>query len=203
MSRKAFFTQSINPNTLFLGTMACLLPFLFLRSLLFIFIEMLLFITLNYLKKGKIKLLPSIIIIVSLVFFNLLTPVGKVLFRIDHFPITLTALTIGLRKGLILTGMVQISKFAMGRNLHFPGKAGILVGRTFACFDRITAMKIDLAPSQLITSIDDALTKVYSTMEMGTEEHPAAVRTTKYGKIFLLAMISLCWILFLIQGINL
>ena len=61
-------------------------------------------------KNGKIRLLTPFIITACIIFFNLLNPVGKVLFRIGSFPITATAFGIGLRKGLILWDMVQIGR---------------------------------------------------------------------------------------------
>ncbi|MBQ6674199.1 MAG: hypothetical protein IJM77_06245, partial [Spirochaetia bacterium] len=94
-----------------------------LRELAVIAAITLIFAVLVWKKDGRIKLLTPLIITACITFFNLLNPVGKVLFRIGSFPITATALGIGLRKGLILWDMVLFSKLIISRNLPIPGKA--------------------------------------------------------------------------------
>ncbi len=126
------------------------------------------FAILVYRKYGKIRLLTPLIITVCIIFFNLLNPVGKVLFRIGSFPITATALGIGLRKGLILWDMVLISKLIISRNLPVPGKAGELVKSMFYYFDSITSERISFKPGKIIETIDNRLLECYKDIDMDT-----------------------------------
>ena len=126
------------------------------------------FAILVYRKDGKIRLLTPLIITACIVFFNLLNPVGKVLFKIGSFPITATALGIGLRKGLILWDMVLISKLIISRNIPVPGRAGQLIRTMFAYFDSITSEKISFKPGKIIETIDNRLLECYKEIDMDT-----------------------------------
>ena len=119
-------------------------------------------------KDGKIRLLSPFIITVCIIIFNLLNPVGKVLFKIGSFPITATAFGIGLRKGLILWDMVLISKLIISRNLPVPGKAGELVKSMFYYFDSITSERIKFKPGRIIETIDNRLLECYKDIDMDT-----------------------------------
>ena len=119
-------------------------------------------------KDGKIRLLSPLIITVCIIFFNLLNPVGKVLFKIGSFPITATAFGIGLRKGLILWDMVLISKLIISRNLPIPGKAGELVKSMFYYFDSITSVRLKFKPGKIIETIDNRLLECYKDIDMDT-----------------------------------
>ena len=137
-----------------------------LRELAIIIAFTIAFAILVYRKNGKIKLLTPLIITACITFFNLLNPVGKVLFRIGSFPITATALGIGLRKGLILWDMVLISKLIISRNLPIPGKAGELIKTMFAYFDSITSERIAFRPGKIIETIDNRLLECYKEIDM-------------------------------------
>ncbi|MBQ5499633.1 MAG: hypothetical protein IIT73_07555, partial [Treponema sp.] len=111
-------------------------------------------------KKGRVKLLPSIIIVLSVTFFALLTPVGKVLFRIGSWKITQTSLEMGLRRSGFLVGMVFISQCAVDKNLRLPGKAGAFVAGVFYYFDLLVSEKIKFSRKNLVKSIDERLLKI-------------------------------------------
>ena len=139
-----------------------------LRELAVIIAFTIAFAILVYRKDGKIRLLTPLIITACIVLFNLLNPVGKVLFRIGNFPVTATSLGIGLRKGLILWEMVLISKLIISRNLPIPGKAGELIRTMFAYFDSITSKRISFKPSKIIETIDNRLLECYKEIDMDT-----------------------------------
>ncbi len=119
-------------------------------------------------KYGKVRLLSPFIITVCIIFFNLLNPVGKVIFKIGSFPITATALGIGLRKGLILWDMVLISKLIINRNLPVPGKAGEVVKTMFCYYDSITSEHLKFKPGKIIETIDNRLLECYKDIDMDT-----------------------------------
>jgi len=119
-------------------------------------------------RDGKIRLLSPLIITACIIIFNLLNPVGKVLFKIGSFPITATAFGIGLRKGLILWDMVLVSKLIISRNLPVPGKAGEVVKTMFYYFDSITSEHLKFKPGRIIETIDNRLLECYKDISMDT-----------------------------------
>lgn len=118
-------------------------------------------------RRCRFRIIPSLVIIISITVFNLINPVGKVLFKIGSFPVTQTALLIGLRKGLILTAMVFISKFLVSRRIRFPGTTGRLINETFHYFDRITSVRLSFKPGRIIETLDNRLLECYKENDNG------------------------------------
>lgn len=114
-------------------------------------------------KKGKKnKFLPSLIVFISIVFFSLLQPYGKVLFSIFYFDITAGALIHGLQKAVILTSMVFVSRLFVKSSFKFPGKAGFFVQRVFVFLGLLTKKHIKKGNiSSIIKAIDVRLLSVY------------------------------------------
>ena len=132
------FFKTLNPSTLFFCAVLCLPGILFQRSLAYLWADIALFIALNLLKKGGIRILPPLIICVSVVFFNLFTPEGLVLFSLGKFKVTLGAVQNGLHKSGVLLAMVFVSQYAVSRDLNLPGKAGGFLSRVFYYFDALS-----------------------------------------------------------------
>ena len=138
------FFKTLNPSTLFFCAVLCLPGILFQRSLAYLWADIALFIALNLLKKGGIRILPPLIICISVVFFNLFTPEGLVLFSLGKFKVTLGAVQNGLHKSGVLLAMVFVSQYAVSRDLNLPGKAGGFLSRVFYYFDALS----EKAPQQ-------------------------------------------------------
>lgn len=142
----------------------CMLSFAFfiqIKNLYLLWGTVLFFFVLDeIIKKGRVKLLPSIIIVLSVTFFALLTPVGKVLFRIGGWKITQTSLEMGLHRSGFLVGMVFISQCAVDKSLRLPGKAGAFVAGVFYYFDLLVSEKIKFSRKNLVKSIDERLLKI-------------------------------------------
>jgi hypothetical protein len=156
------FNDCIKPEILFIVSM-CLFPvFLFLPGVYPVWSAAALFFLLTLCRRGKMKLLPSVIITAGIVFFALLSPYGKVLLQIGSFRITDGALTAGLHKSGILVGMVFLSQFAVSSQLHFPGRPGRFLSCMFGVFDQLTAKRISFKPGTVISSIDDRLVEIWS-----------------------------------------
>lgn len=191
-----FIRSEISPSVLFILTMLTLPALVFQDNAATAAVTVLFFTVLNYMKTGKVKLLPSVLVIVFITIFTVLEPMGKVLFRIGDFPVTETALLIGLRKGLVLTGMVMISKFAVSRGLSVPGSAGKLVGEMLSFFDMITAERIKFTPGKITESIDRRFMEIYSSE--GFTSKKSETRTTGRGFAFMGFVLLFSWGLFLI-----
>ena len=145
------FFKTLNPSTLFFCAVLCLPGILFQRSLAYLWADIALFIALNLLKKGGIRILPPLIICISVVFFNLFTPEGLVLFSLGKFKVTLGAVQNGLHKSGVLLAMVFVSQYAVSRDLNLPGKAGGFLSRVFYYFDALS----EKAPQQPLHADSD------------------------------------------------
>lgn len=115
------------------------------------------FLVLNIIKRGKINIIPSLVMVFILTFFSLMNPFGEVLFSIGNWKITLGALVSGLQHSLRLVGMVFISKFVINKNVRLPGKMGLVINYVFSVFDKLTAEKIRFSKSNIVKTIDEKL----------------------------------------------
>lgn len=145
----------------FICGILCLIAFILQDSILIKTSTVILFFILAWVKRGKIKILPSLFILLSVMIFALFSPVGKVLFRIGSFPITLGALEVGFRKGIVLIGMVFISQFAISKEISLPGKMGSLISGMFYWFNALGGTAFKVEKKGIIKSIDERLVSVY------------------------------------------
>lgn len=97
------------------------------------------FILVMITRKGKVRILPSLVVIFSVTFMALLSPYGKVLLGVGKFKITAGALENGLKRSGVLVGMVFASRCIVGRNTTLPGKAGSFISRVFFLFGSLTS----------------------------------------------------------------
>ncbi len=119
------------------------------------------FFVLSLLRRGKVRILPSIIITAGIVALALLSPSGKILFSAGAVKITDGALNNGLHRSAVLCGMVFLSQFAVSPKLHFPGKIGFFFGQMFKYFDKLTVVHVSLKPGSIISSIDEHLIEIW------------------------------------------
>ena len=108
-------------------------------------------------KKGRIRILMPITIILSITIFNLILPFGKVLFSIGRWKITLGALLNGLDRSFLLVGMTFISQFAIDKDIQIPGKIGSFLSYIFLIFNRLSSERLLVKPGKIIESIDSKL----------------------------------------------
>lgn len=106
---------------------------------------------------STIKLLPAVIMSASIILFNLFVPFGKVLAEPFGLPITEGALLLGIKKALIIEGMVFISRWMLKDGLKLPGKIGTLVSQAFDILGSLSANRKKLDPKNLIHSIDEIM----------------------------------------------
>ena len=120
-------------------------------------------VTACFIKNGKVRLLPSIVIILSVSFFSILVPYGKVILEIGKLKITEGALLSGLNRSLKLCGCVFLSKMITGRGIKLPSKAGIFIGLVFEYFEKLSEKnsRCKLSLKKLIPALDKKLESVY------------------------------------------
>lgn len=104
--------------------------------------------------KTRVHPLPAIITAVSILVFNLLVPFGKVLAQPFSFPITQGALLLGIKKALILEGMLFLSRWALAGTKSFPGVRSGILSEMFAFLAVLTSHKNKITRKNLVASID-------------------------------------------------
>lgn len=174
--------------------------YLFQDTLLIRVAQVLLFAGLASLAGKRIKWLYFVIMVSSITFFNLLTPMGRILLQLGPWPITETALERGLMKGFTIVGLVFISLFSIRPDLKLPGRLGGLVGRVFYYFEQIMEGRGRIEAKRLIPSIDEVLTGLFRPDGEGEPEKPmfTAVQTTARGAVFVVALLLVNWGLLLL-----
>ena len=98
-----------------------------------------------------------LILVLSVTFFHILSPWGRVLLEIGPLTITAGALEGGLMRSFTLIGMVFLSVAAVRPELELPGRLGGLLGRTFYYFDLIIEGKSRLSRKNFLVSLDNLL----------------------------------------------
>lgn len=116
-------------------------------------------------KRNRIRILPSIFISLSIIFFSFLSPSGKILLTVGSFRITENSLVYGLNRASILVGLVFLSQTIVSLNLKFPGKAGMFINEMFMYFSKLTAVRIsfkDFKFKKIIETLDSKLLEIWN-----------------------------------------
>jgi energy-coupling factor transporter transmembrane protein EcfT len=184
--------QHISPELLFLMGILSMPPFLFSESL-----EARAFLTCFYLlcahTSGKrLKLAPNLLAFILVTATNLVTPLGKILFQLGHFPVTLGALQLGIRKALTLIGMIALARFTLRTNLQVPGRFGSILSLMFFYFEKITERKFSLRKGHLLEDIQALIQNVYREGEH-IPSPQARILTSRTGYLFLLCFLAVSW----------
>lgn len=163
-----FWSWLISPSLLFASVMVSFPAFLFQKKLMVLLVEAVVFFLLAVTRRGKLRLLPSILMIAGITFFALFSPHGQVLARWGKFSVTSGALEAGLSRGLTLAGMVFLSQLAVSPQLHLPGKLGGFVVDMFSLLDKLTQQRLVLRKEKkfvgmkaLMSTLDEHLYQVY------------------------------------------
>ena len=171
-----FWSWLISPSLLFASVMVSFPAFLFQKKLLILAVEAFVFFLLAVTRRGKLRLLPSILMIAGITFFALFSPHGQVLARWGKFSVTSGALEAGLTRGLTLAGMVFLSQLAVSPQLHLPGKLGGFVVDMFGLLDKLTQQRLVLRKEKkfvgmkaLMSTLDEHLYQVYWSKDQNHE----------------------------------
>ncbi|HUX14451.1 MAG TPA: hypothetical protein VMW87_15590 [Spirochaetia bacterium] len=185
--------NEISPIHLFVTGMLCIPGYLFQDTLWVRLVQVGLFGLLAAMNGKRIKWVYFVGMVVSIAFFNLLTPIGRVLYRLGPFVVTAGALEQGILKGMTIVGLVFISLFSIRPELRLPGRLGGLIGSVFLYYERILEGKRKLQARHLISSIDEVLEGLFTPGEVVGEGEKAAVRSTPIGHLFAVCLIGVTW----------
>lgn len=125
-------------------------------------------------------------LVLTIVFFHLFLPVGRVWLQVGPWPITEGAFFLGLGKGFTFAGLVFVSLASISRELRLPGSFGALWGKTFSWYEQLMDQRRALKPRALLMSIDRLLERLYPTRSGTTPSTtessvPAPSRQTTVG----------------------
>lgn len=115
-------------------------------------------------KNGKnVKLLYFFLLILSVSFFHLLTPQGRVYFYLWRLPITGGALLLGLQKGMVVSTLVFCSLSTVRPGIRLPGRFGALLSTIFLYFDILFQQRHRIRRKYLLHDIDRLLYQLSAT----------------------------------------
>lgn len=170
---------------------------IFSQSLVLRFIITLFIITLALRSGRKFRLLPNIILLVSISLAHTLSPNGLVLFSIGSYPITLGSLSMGANKALLLISFIYASHYMMSTRPQIPGKLGAVLSLQFYYFDRLTTKWHQIEKkTPLISAIDQLLLEIAQDIDNPTIKP----KETRYAikKDVIIHIIHISIILFLL-----
>jgi hypothetical protein len=122
----------------------------------------------------KIRIFNGLILFGAVLFFQLLSPRGAILWERGPFLITDGALEEGLLRGMTLLGLVNLSLISIRPGLVLPGKGGALLARTLFYFGQFMDMGDRIKEAGrgkgLAVEMDLILEEIYSSGH-GVEEN--------------------------------
>ena len=126
----------------------------------------LIFFILACVRCRRVRVVPSLVIIISVTFFALLSPSGEVLLTLGRLKVTLDSLLLGLRRSGILVGMVFLSRALISPQnndsfLNHFGKAGNKLTEVFFWLNLLTEKKFSFKKSLIIQQIDERLLEIW------------------------------------------
>ena len=186
------------PVHVFLTGILCIVAFLFQDDIYVRAGQVLLFALMATVAGKRIRWGYFVIMVSSITFFNLLTPVGRVLFEIGPLAITAGALRQGLMKGFAIVGLVFISLFAVRPDLRLPGTFGGILARLFYYFERVLDTRRRVSAAHLVDSVDEILIGLYPPQapEEGSRDGDAdEVRATtdRPGALIMVVLVLVNW----------
>ncbi len=146
-------------STLRLLSGAIIIASILISQSLFLRLCITIFIIILASKSGrKFRLLPNVILLVTISLAHTLTPHGRVFFSIGSYPITIGALSIGANKALLLISFIYASHYMMSTRAQIPGKLGALISLQFYYFDQLASKWNKIEKKRpLIYAIDQLL----------------------------------------------
>ncbi len=107
--------------------------------------------------KIKINLLPAGLTTAGIILFNLFVPFGKVLAEPFTLPVTEGALLLGIKKALVLEGMLFLSRWALNGGATLSGFRSGLLSDLFGFLAILTSSRKKIRRKQLVASIDELM----------------------------------------------
>ncbi|MBQ4330923.1 MAG: hypothetical protein IJC31_03700 [Spirochaetaceae bacterium] len=176
-----FWSWLISPSLLFAAVMLAFPAFLFQKNVMVLVGEATAFFFLALSRRGKLRLLPSLLMIAGITVFSLFSPHGQVVARLGTLAITTGALETGLRRGVTLAGMVFLSQLAVSPQVGLPGRVGAFVVDMFGVLEQLVgkqqefrqALRKKDGAGGVMAALDQRLYQVYWQRE---KKEPDSIR---------------------------
>ena len=138
----------------------------------------------------------TILIIFSIIAFNLIIPYGKILYSAGIFKITSGALMTGIQRAATLEGLIMLSRFTVRSDLKLPGRGGELISLSYRYFALIGGHKPPIKSKSLIADIDQMLIELseIDLSDAGNPGYSESSRTRLAGYSILAAIVFLAWL---------
>ncbi|MCR5725436.1 MAG: hypothetical protein K6G80_10160 [Treponema sp.] len=126
------------------------------------------FLGISLASRKNAHLLRAVIVVLSVTFFSVLTPSGKVLARVGMIRVTDGAVAEGLHRSAVLIGMVFFSKSVASPSItrHIGGVAGRFLSDMFHWMEALSEQHISLKKEKVMQSIDEALLSIWTSAEV-------------------------------------
>jgi len=164
--------------------------YLFQRLLVPKLILLAVFIAVGVVSGRRMRPLGNLLFFAAVVFFNLLSPSGRVCFSVGPLAVTEEALKGGVLKALSFVGLFYLSTFSIHPRIRFPGRVGYLLSRTFGYF-HLLLQSGGFRPRRPLESLDAMLLRLESDPDREAPDGPT--RTTFGGFAFVLGILILTW----------
>lgn len=163
--------QLMNRRNIPLASGLLMLPALvFQNHLPSLIIQALFLMLLQLLLGRRIKILPNLVMLLSITTLNLFQPFGRILVTLFSLPVTQGALELGFRRSFTLIGLIYLSRFMVISRPRFPGRLGRLLSLQFTYYEGFLTRRVSLRPSVIVESLDELLCELER--EGGSDEQP-------------------------------
>jgi uncharacterized membrane protein len=178
--------NNINAEMLFFIGLLMALLFLFNRSMEVRIAQFLFFCLLALVSGKKINLFATAIFMISIIFFHLLAPFGKVLAVLGPLRITQGSLYAGIDKALIVSGLVILSRVCVKNDLKLPGTIGSLLGESLRMLELMRERRGLIKPKQIISGLDKLMLEMETINFDDPDDNPVKKQKINVKSILLL-----------------
>ena len=136
----------------------------------------------------------TMLIIFSIIAFNLVIPYGAVIYTIGVFRITAGALATGIQRAVTLEGLIMLSRITIRHDLKIPGLFGELIGESFRIFSVIMNQRQHITRKNLMADIDRLMIELSGDGGEALQPASPAARTKPLGFVILAVVAILSWL---------
>ena len=158
-------------------------------------LQLLILLTITFVLGRRINFIRLLVFALTVIVFNLFSPIGRVLIEVKDMPITIGALSLGTKKAISLVALFVLSKVIVRKDLSLPGVIGRQVSLTLTYFNSFSESDIKLFTVNPIKKIDlllrNAEGKDYSYSVNNPNE------TSLKGGLIIIGFMVMTWVLLL------
>jgi len=149
--------NNFNAELLFVAGLLMALIFLFNRSMEIRIAQFVFFCLLAFLFGKKINLFATLFFMISIVFFHLLAPFGKVLVVFGPLRITQGSLYAGIDKAVTISGLVILSRACVKTDLRLPGTIGSLLCESLRMLELMRERRGMIKYPHIVSGLDQLM----------------------------------------------